>query len=63
MKLGLVARDAEKLDALCNELGAERFSCDASQPEAVLRLFDEVDVLVCLRSLFTTPAIEPVALW
>lgn len=43
MKLGLVARDAEKLGALCNQLGAERFSCDASQPEAVLRLFDEVD--------------------
>ena len=44
MKIGLVARNADKLEALCQELGAERFSCDASKTEAVQKLFDEVDV-------------------
>ncbi|MGJ3251002.1 MAG: SDR family NAD(P)-dependent oxidoreductase [Elainellaceae cyanobacterium] len=43
MKIGLVARDIDKLEALCNELGAERFSCDASQTDEVRQLFDEVD--------------------
>lgn len=48
MKIGLAARNADKLEALCHELGAKRFSCDASQPEEVQQLFDEVDVCLGL---------------
>ena len=43
MKVGLVARNIGKLNALKDEINAEVFSCDVSQPDRVMRLFQEVD--------------------
>ena len=43
VKVGLVARDAEKLKALAAETGAAVFAADASDPAAVVALFNEVD--------------------
>jgi NAD(P)-dependent dehydrogenase (short-subunit alcohol dehydrogenase family) len=43
LKVGLVARDAAKLETLARELGASVFTADASQPAAVAQLFKEVD--------------------
>jgi NAD(P)-dependent dehydrogenase (short-subunit alcohol dehydrogenase family) len=43
LRVGLVARDTGKLDALRSETGAMAFSADASDPAGVARLFDEVD--------------------
>ena len=42
-KVGLVARRADKLAALCEEIGGAAFACDAADPGAVARLFDQVD--------------------
>ena len=42
-KVGLVARRTDKLAALCDEVGAAAFACDAADPGHVARLFDEVD--------------------
>jgi len=42
-KVGLVARRADKLAALCEEIGGFAFACDAADPGAVARLFDAVD--------------------
>jgi NAD(P)-dependent dehydrogenase (short-subunit alcohol dehydrogenase family) len=41
--LGLAARGAEKLAPLAAEIGAKTFTVDASDPEAVARLFDQTD--------------------
>ena len=41
-RLGLVARDVGKLAGLAGETGAETFAADASDPEAVRRLFDDL---------------------
>jgi NAD(P)-dependent dehydrogenase (short-subunit alcohol dehydrogenase family) len=38
-----LARDASKLDALCKETGARAYTCDASKPEEVAKLFGELD--------------------
>lgn len=43
MNVGLAARSIEKLKPLCDEIGAISFQCDASEPDAVQRLFNEVD--------------------
>ncbi|HEY4469576.1 MAG TPA: SDR family NAD(P)-dependent oxidoreductase [Stellaceae bacterium] len=43
LKLGLAARNVDKLAPLAAETGAERFAADASDPAAVARLFEEVD--------------------
>ena len=43
IRVALAARDIRKLDALRGEAGAEAFACDASDPDQVARLFDEVD--------------------
>lgn len=43
MNIGLAARKPEKLKPLCEEIGAYAFQCDASEPDAVLQLFDAVD--------------------
>ena len=43
MHVSLAARDARKLDALCAETGARAYTCDASQPHEVQRLFADVD--------------------
>jgi len=41
-KVGLVARRADRLAALRDEIGGEVFGCDAGDPEQVERLFAEV---------------------
>ncbi|MDH7794396.1 MULTISPECIES: SDR family NAD(P)-dependent oxidoreductase [unclassified Beijerinckia] len=41
--VGLAARNAYKLSALSAEAGARAWSCDATDPAAVAKLFDEVD--------------------
>lgn len=41
--VGLAARDPGKLAALAAETGAERFAVDATDPDAVARLFDDAD--------------------
>jgi NAD(P)-dependent dehydrogenase (short-subunit alcohol dehydrogenase family) len=43
LKVGLAARNIDKLTPLAAEIGAERFAADASEPAAVARLFEEVD--------------------
>ena len=39
MKVGLAARNIEKLAALADEIGASTSTCDASDPDAVVKLF------------------------
>jgi len=43
VKLGLAARNVEKLAPLAAEIGAETFAADASAASAVARLFEEAD--------------------
>jgi len=43
MRVGLAARQREKLGALCDEIGAHAFACDAADPVQVERLFAEVE--------------------
>jgi NAD(P)-dependent dehydrogenase (short-subunit alcohol dehydrogenase family) len=43
LKIGLAARNIEKLAPLAAEIGAERFSVDASDPAAVALLFDAAE--------------------
>ncbi len=43
MKIALAARKPEKLGALCEELGAEAFACDASDAGQVESLFASLD--------------------
>jgi len=43
LKVGLAARNVEKLAPLAAEIGAETFAVDASDPEAVARLFTAAD--------------------
>jgi NAD(P)-dependent dehydrogenase (short-subunit alcohol dehydrogenase family) len=43
LKVGLAARNIDKLAQLASEIGAERFAADATDPAAVARLFEEAD--------------------
>lgn len=43
LRVGLAARNIDKLGTLVDEIGAERFSADAADPASVQRLFEEVD--------------------
>jgi NAD(P)-dependent dehydrogenase (short-subunit alcohol dehydrogenase family) len=43
LKVGLAARNIDKLAPLAAETGAERFAVDASEPAAVAQLFEEVE--------------------
>jgi len=43
LKVGVAARNVEKLAPLAAETGAQTFAVDASQPAAVARLFEDVD--------------------
>src|SRR6516162_10558926 len=43
LKVGLAARNVEKLAPLATETRAQTFAVDASDPAAVARLFDEAD--------------------
>jgi NAD(P)-dependent dehydrogenase (short-subunit alcohol dehydrogenase family) len=43
LKVAVAARNAEKLQPLAGEIGAEAFAVDATDPAAVARLFDQVE--------------------
>jgi NAD(P)-dependent dehydrogenase (short-subunit alcohol dehydrogenase family) len=43
LQVALAARDIGKLGALCSEIGAKAFACDATDPDAVERLFGLVE--------------------
>jgi NAD(P)-dependent dehydrogenase (short-subunit alcohol dehydrogenase family) len=43
LKVGLAARNADKLRGLAEEIGAQTFTVDASDPAAVARLFEQAD--------------------
>src|SRR5436189_5272104 len=43
LKVGLAARNIDKLAPLAGEIGAERFAVDASGPAAVAHLFEAAD--------------------
>jgi NAD(P)-dependent dehydrogenase (short-subunit alcohol dehydrogenase family) len=43
LKVGLAARNVEKLSPLAAEIGAEKFAVDASDPAAVSHLFEAAD--------------------
>ena len=43
LKVGLAARNVDKLTSLAAETGAQTFEVDASQPTGVARLFEDVD--------------------
>lgn len=43
VKVGLAARDADKLSPLAGEIGAIRFQVDATEPAAVASLFEQAD--------------------
>jgi NAD(P)-dependent dehydrogenase (short-subunit alcohol dehydrogenase family) len=45
-KIALAARDKEKLAPLCEQTGAVAFSCDASDPDQVVRLFQDVETKI-----------------
>lgn len=42
LQIALAARNTRKLEGLIRETGAQAFSCDASEPADVVRLFDDV---------------------
>ena len=46
MKIGLAARNTDKLNSLKDEIGAELFSCDSSDKNSVKNLFDETDKIL-----------------
>ncbi|HTZ37840.1 MAG TPA: SDR family NAD(P)-dependent oxidoreductase [Stellaceae bacterium] len=46
LKVGMAARNIEKLAPLAQETGAERFTVDATDPAAVARLFDAADARI-----------------
>ena len=43
LRVAIAARRIEKLGALCSDTGARAFACDATEPEAVERLFGLVE--------------------
>jgi NAD(P)-dependent dehydrogenase (short-subunit alcohol dehydrogenase family) len=43
MKIALAARGIDDLGALATEVGAKTFACDATKPDAVKRLFADLD--------------------
>jgi NAD(P)-dependent dehydrogenase (short-subunit alcohol dehydrogenase family) len=42
LRVALAARQTDKLAGLCRETGARAFTCDATNPDDVKRLFDDV---------------------
>lgn len=46
LKVGLAARNTDKLAELAGQIGAERFAVDATDPAAVARLFEQVDARI-----------------
>ena len=64
MKVGLAARNPDKLAALTDEVGGLAFRCDATEVAEVERLFAEVDASSARStSCTTTRASGPTALW
>jgi NADP-dependent 3-hydroxy acid dehydrogenase YdfG len=43
VKVGLAARNVDKLSPLATEIGARTFTVDASDPKAVTGLFEQAD--------------------
>ena len=43
LKVALAARNRDKLQSLCHEIGAAAFQCDATQLDQVQQLFQAVD--------------------
>jgi NAD(P)-dependent dehydrogenase (short-subunit alcohol dehydrogenase family) len=43
LRVALAARQTAKLAELCRETGARAFACDATNPDEVKRLFDDVE--------------------
>lgn len=46
LRVALAARNSEKLAALCAETGARAFTCNAVEPDQVMRLFSDVASVV-----------------
>lgn len=46
IRVALAARQPEKLTALCEEIGARAYACDAAQPDQVRRLFTAVETSI-----------------
>jgi len=46
MLVALAARDVSKIADVASQIGAETFACDATDPEAVRRLFAEVEARI-----------------
>ena len=46
VKVGLAARNVQKLDALVQDTGAQAFAADASDPDSVAKLFDQVSARI-----------------
>ena len=46
LKVGLAARNIDKLAGLAGEIGAERFAVDAVDPAAVAHLFEQADARI-----------------
>lgn len=44
--VALAARNADKLAAICTETKAKAFACDATQPDAVSKLFSDVEAAI-----------------
>jgi NAD(P)-dependent dehydrogenase (short-subunit alcohol dehydrogenase family) len=66
LKVGLAARNIDKLALLAAEIGAETFAADASDPAAVARLFKDADTRlgepdVVIYNAATAPAHGPIA--
>src|SRR3954454_9216368 len=43
IKIALAARTTDDLSTLAKEIGAKSFACDASKPDAVAKLFTDID--------------------
>ncbi len=50
-RVALAARNVEKLSTLCAETGAQAFACDATQPDQVTHLFEQVDAAIGVPNL------------
>jgi NAD(P)-dependent dehydrogenase (short-subunit alcohol dehydrogenase family) len=53
LRVGLVARNVDKLQSLAAETGALTFSADAADPVAMARLFDDVDARLGVPDVVT----------
>ena len=66
LRVGLAARNLEKLTLLATETGAETFAVDATEPAAVARLFEDADTRlgepdVVVYNAATAPMHGPIA--